>query len=215
MGRTSVDPRWKSVREDGSDFPRNEHPSMQALESGQPVTDAIYNPDDPESHWIKIDAIPRFWTGEGKPYQVYTTFTDITDTKRLEQRLLKAKQKAEESDQLKSAFLANTSHEIRTPLNGIMGHIDLALSNNLSDEWRQENLEGLQISKTSGALLISIIQDILDLSKIEAGQMIVNDNESLSLQATMSQTASLANTLIVSKKKTITFSGISSSSNMS
>ena len=211
MGRTSVDPRWKSVREDGSDFPGHEHPSMQALQSGQPVVDAImgvYHPEDPERHWIKIDAIPRFRAGETKPYQVYATFTDITDTKRFEQRLLNAKRKAEESDQLKSAFLANMSHEIRTPLNGIMGHIDLALSNNLSEKWRNENLEGLQISKTSGALLISIIQDILDLSKIEAGQMIVNDSESFSLQDTMSQTTSLANTLIVSKQKTITFSAI-------
>lgn len=63
------------------------------------------------------------------------------------------------------------SHSSRTPLNGIMGHIDLILSNALDEESREENLEGLQVAMDSGKLLLSIIQDILDLSKIEAGQL--------------------------------------------
>ena len=134
-GRTSVDPRWKSIREDGSDFPGSEHPSMVALQTGQPVLNAtmgVFSPKSNENHWIKIDAVPRFKPGEEdtkKPWQVFTTFTDITETKRFEYKLLRAKEKAEEADKLKSAFLANMSHEIRTPINGIMGYIDLALSN--------------------------------------------------------------------------------------
>lgn len=107
---------------------------------------------------------------ETKPYQVYATFTDITETKNSACQLLIAKEAAEAADKLKSAFLANVSHEICTPLNGIMGHIDLALSNNLADEYRAENLEGLHIAEDSGKLLILIIEDILALSKIEAGQ---------------------------------------------
>jgi len=226
MGRTSVDPRWKASKQDGSDFPGPEHPSMVALKTGKPctnVTMGVFSPKSNETRWIKVDAVPRFKSsrsnsnGEGgdenanqeeepqKPWQVHATFTDITETKRFEHKLLRAKEKAQQSDKLKSAFLANMSHEIRTPLNGIMGHIDLALSNGLSEPWRQENLEGLRIAKGSGSLLLSIIQDILDLSKIEAGQMVINLDESFSMKSTVDQTSSLAMALIKSKNKGIAF----------
>ena len=91
--------------------------------------------------------------------------------------------------------------EIRTPLNGIIGHIDLALANNLEEAFRAENLEGLKIARGGGELLISIIQDILDLSKIEAGQMDLNNDESFSLQAVTSQTKSLADTILKQRNK--------------
>lgn len=82
--------------------------------------------------------------------------------------LEKAKIKAEESDKLKSAFLANMSHEIRTPMNGIMGFAELLKSGNLSPE---ENKNYIEIIEKSGTRLLSIINDIVDISKIEAGQM--------------------------------------------
>lgn len=209
MGRQSIDPRWKAIRADGSDFPGEDHPAMVALSTGQPqenVTMGIFHPGDDEHHWIKVDAIPRFHKNDTtKPFQVYATFTDITDERKFAQEILKAKAKAQHADQLKSAFLANMSHEIRTPLNGIMGYIDLALSNGLSTACREENLDGLQIARSSGELLLSIIQDILDLSKIEAGQMEVNRDESFSLRELVEQTSSLAQTLIAAKGKDIEF----------
>jgi signal transduction histidine kinase/ActR/RegA family two-component response regulator len=82
--------------------------------------------------------------------------------------LQKAKIKAEESDKLKSAFLANMSHEIRTPMNGIMGFAELLKENNLSSEQQKEYIE---IIEKSGIRLLNIINDIVDISKIEAGQM--------------------------------------------
>ena len=85
--------------------------------------------------------------------------------------LEKAKVKAEESDKLKSAFLANMSHEIRTPMNGIMGFAELLKSGNLSPE---ENKNYIEIIQKSGTRLLSIINDIVDISKIEAGQMKVS-----------------------------------------
>ena len=85
--------------------------------------------------------------------------------------LEKAKVKAEESDKLKSAFLANMSHEIRTPMNGIMGFAELLKSGNLSPE---ENKNYIEIIEKSGTRLLSIINDIVDISKIEAGQMKVS-----------------------------------------
>jgi PAS domain S-box-containing protein len=203
MGRTSVDPRWKSVREDGSDYPGESHPSMSALKTGQAVTNAImgvYHPADETQHWISIDAIPLFKPNEDKPFQVYTTFTDITQQKNVERNMLCAKEKAEEADKLKSAFLANMSHEIRTPLNGIMGHIDIALSNKLSPEYRLENIEGLEVARESGYLLVSIINDILDLSKIEAGQMAIG-SQPFSLRNMLDQTMKVGHILIKSRKK--------------
>lgn len=86
-------------------------------------------------------------------------------------QLQKAKVKAEESDQLKSAFLANMSHEIRTPMNGIMGFTELLKEANLSSEEKKDYIE---IIEKSGNRLLTIINDIVDISKIEAGQMNVS-----------------------------------------
>ena len=88
-GRTSLDPRWKTIYEDGSDFPGERHPSMQALQSGQRITDVtmgVFNPADNTHHWIAINAVPQFRPGDDKPYQVYTTFTDISERRQLEQQ---------------------------------------------------------------------------------------------------------------------------------
>ena len=90
---------------------------------------------------------------------------DITELKETEAKLIKAKDKAEESDRLKSAFLANMSHEIRTPLNAIVGFSNLLA-------YAQEESERAQyigIVEENNELLLQLISDILDLSKIEAG----------------------------------------------
>ncbi len=83
-----------------------------------------------------------------------------------------AKVKAEESDQLKSAFLANMSHEIRTPMNGIIGFSELLLSD--EDPSEDERIEYLKMIQSNGKQLLSLINDIIDLSKIEANQISLN-----------------------------------------
>lgn len=90
---------------------------------------------------------------------------DITDRKRVEEEVVKARIKAEESDKLKSAFLANMSHEIRTPLNAIVGFSKL-ISESETEEEKQQYAE---IIDSNSELLLQLINDILDISKIEAG----------------------------------------------
>lgn len=93
---------------------------------------------------------------------------DITHRVENERNLKEAKEKAEESDRLKSAFLANMSHEIRTPMNSIIGFSDLLLDKTLPEEIRDEYLS---LIKGSGNSLLSLIEDIIDFAKIEAGQL--------------------------------------------
>jgi PAS domain S-box-containing protein len=107
---------------------------------------------------------------EEKEY-AFAFIRDIADRKLREENLRKAKEKAEEADKLKSAFLANMSHEIRTPMNAIIGFSDLLLQDETS---REEKTEFVSIIKNSGDTLLKLIDDIIDISLIEAGQMKMN-----------------------------------------
>ncbi len=100
--------------------------------------------------------------------------TDISARKHNEKELILAKEKAEESDRLKSAFLANMSHEIRTPMNGILGFSSLLKDKGLSEIKQQDYI---QVIEKSGKRLLYIINNLIDISKIEAGQMSVFNAE--------------------------------------
>ncbi len=99
---------------------------------------------------------------------------NITEKKRMMEELVIAKERAEESDKLKMAFLANMSHEIRTPMNGIMGFLDLLQNPDLTATNR---LNYLSIARKSSERLLSTINDIIEISKIEAGQTEINLSE--------------------------------------
>lgn len=99
---------------------------------------------------------------------LHTVWRDITERKKAEENIRAALEKAEESDRLKSAFLANMSHEIRTPMNGIMGFARLLRKKDLSGEKQEKYLD---VIEKSSERMLNIINDLIDISKIESGQM--------------------------------------------
>lgn len=110
---------------------------------------------------------------DGKPWVIIGSLLSITRRKKNEEELIAAKNKAIQSDKLKSAFLANMSHEIRTPLNAIVGFSSILLE--AEDE--SERAEYAQIIDTNSKLLLQLISDILDFSKIESGTLEFNYSE--------------------------------------
>ena len=113
-----------------------------------------------------------FMDDKGKPSEIAVLARDITELKRNELELLKAKEHAERSLKVKEGFLANMSHEIRTPMNGVIGMIDLLGETPLNMEQKDYVLT----IKRSSETLLDILNDILDLSKIEAGKMELHES---------------------------------------
>lgn len=117
--------------------------------------------------WVEAQATIETRDEQNRPLTLVGSSLVITDRKRMEEELMSAKDRAEESNRLKSAFLANMSHEIRTPLNAIIGFSNILAST----EEEQEKQEYINIIESNNTLLLQLISDILDLSKIEAGTL--------------------------------------------
>ncbi len=126
-----------------------------------------YRCKDGGTKWGELIVTP-YLNSDDELIGIHGVTRDITDRKITEQELIKAKEKAEESDRLKSAFLANMSHEIRTPMNGILGFANLLRKKEVKPEKQKEYLD---LIEKSGERMLSIINDIIDISKIESGQM--------------------------------------------
>ncbi len=121
---------------------------------------------DGKTYWYRIQS--SGYEHEGHIYRD-GLLIDITEQKQLEQQLINARNKAEESDRLKSTFMANMSHEIRTPMNAIIGFLEFMI--NEDDMPAGEQKEYMRIVSSNANQLLKLIGDILDISKIDAGQM--------------------------------------------
>lgn len=153
--------------EDGRELALEELPAYRSAIKGEIVTNQVLNVErDGVPQWLIFNAAPLFVSG--KQFGAVLSMFDITSRKATEQLLVKAKEKAEESDRFKSMFIANISHEIRTPMSGILGFADLLKDPDISPDTQKTYVDAII---SSGNRMLNIINDLINISKIEAGQI--------------------------------------------
>ncbi len=155
------------TRADGSPYPADECPSYRSIRGelgGTHVDDEVLWRADGTSFPAEYWCHPVIT--DGRTVGAVVTFLDITQRKRAEEELIRVKDLAETANLAKGRFLANMSHEIRTPLNGVIGMVELLLESRLAPEQRR----CAEIVRESAATLRSMLDHVLDLSKIEAGK---------------------------------------------
>ena len=196
-GKKAIDPAWNFVYEDLTPMKVEDYPVSKVLATQKPLWNyitGIIKPDLNDVTWVNVNAIPVF-ADNNELSKIVINFVDITERKRMEQKIvedawelenanqelqkaketaLKAQHTAEAANQAKSIFLANMSHELRTPLNGILGYAQILQRDK---SLTAQQLKAIKTMRRSGEHLLTLLNDILDLSKIEAGQMEIQPNE--------------------------------------
>jgi PAS domain S-box-containing protein len=179
QGRTSMDPRWRTVLPDGRDLPGDQHPAMVALRTGRPVSDVtmgVLHPGEAEHRWILVSSTPRLRPGEAEPYEVSTTFTDITALERageqirrlnaeLEQRVRERTAQLEATVHELESFSYSVSHDLRAPLRGIDG-FSQALLEDFGDRLDDTGRGYVKRVRASTQRMGHLIDDLLKLSRV-------------------------------------------------
>ncbi|MFW6361016.1 MAG: ATP-binding protein [Spirochaetota bacterium] len=176
---THLDPQviFKDVKvlhRNGETAVQSKLPSIVSLKEGRKIRNYELKVirSDGSYRWLSVNSEPLFRAGEVAPYAAVATFRDITENRKIVQEIERARQIAEEASKSKSRFLANISHEIRTPLSGVMGMTDILLGSELNTEQREQ----LLLMKDAEESLLDIINKVLELSKIESGNIIIENN---------------------------------------
>ncbi len=195
LGKTSLDKRWRAIREDGSDFGGEEHPAMITLRTGEPVTGVTMGIFDDHHHdyrWISIISIPDVDKTNGKLLGVFVIFRDITSLILQEQQVKKAKKIAEDVSKLKSSIIANIGHEFRTPITGIMGFANL-----ISDQSEDPNiLDAARSIGQSANRLHHTLESLLEYSYLDSNAIEYRPKHivlSAALRAVLEETREHAN----------------------
>ncbi|MEJ7590550.1 MAG: ATP-binding protein [Planctomycetaceae bacterium] len=173
--------RLEDLNQSFNEFTARVHPhdltevmsnAQKHLDGLTPIYAAEFRIRQKNGDWRWVQAHGRLMQRDqnGRPLRMLGTMADISDRKRTEEELVNARVMADTANRSKSEFLANMSHEIRTPLTSILGYADLLSVPGLSVV---ETADNIAIIKSAGSHLMTIINDVLDLSKIEAGKMTV------------------------------------------
>ncbi len=145
----------------------------QVMDSGKPIVNRIiyFEDEGVDGFWMEVNKIP-IKDERGVITMIVAIYRDVSDMIRIETELKNARDRARESDRLKTSFLANMSHEIRTPMNGILGFANLLRDPDLDVEKRDMYLKHIEHSSMQ---LMNIIDDIIDIAKIESGQLKISN----------------------------------------
>ncbi|NIJ45154.1 two-component system CheB/CheR fusion protein [Wenyingzhuangia heitensis] len=197
-GKVAIDPIWKFVYEDNTTIPVEDYPVMRILKNKKVLKDMTLGVLRKENDlvWLMVNGFPVF-DENGEIKEVIISFIDITEIKLSAQELLKAKDKAEIANIYKNQFLANMSHEIRTPMNGVVGFADLLDDDDIDAVTRKNYIN---IIKNSSSQLLNLINDIIDISKIEANELTV-DQKNCDLIELLKNTESTFNEIKKQKDK--------------
>jgi PAS domain S-box-containing protein len=150
------------------DTPEHPCPMTQIKQTHQPVIlEHVHTDRDGHRRNMEVHGYPIL-DAKGKVTQMIEYSLDITDRKQAEQQLIEAREAAETANRAKSDFLSNMSHELRTPLNGVLGYVQILLRDASLNADQKQSLAAVQ---TCGEQLLVLINDILDLAKIERGQL--------------------------------------------
>lgn len=153
MGRSSIDPRWQAIHEDGSPFPGEDHPAMIALRSGKEVRGAIMgvnNPQKSTTTWIRINAMPQFLAGNERPFEVHATFEDITEQKQFLQSLQESEDHYRQLfEEMPGAFAL---HEIMCDEQGVPCNYRFLKVNRMF-----EKLTGLRAQEIIGKTVLEVL----------------------------------------------------------
>ncbi len=188
------------VKEDGSSLPYSELPGIITLEQGIPFHDYVLGVSDRNNgtKWLSITSKPLKLHKDGEQAAL-VTISDITERKKMEQTIIQAKEAAEKANLTKSDFLSKMSHELRTPLNGILGFAQLL---EIDETLNEEQQDFVQEILSGGKHLLSLINDILDLSRIDTGQLKVSIEE-VDLLTIINECIHIVQPLVMKKRITI------------
>lgn len=160
---------WNGFKIDGTPFSSDDWQLARSIKNGERIVGEEMKIKRGDSTYgvLSVSSAP-IYNRDGRIIAGVCAFIDITEKKNNENELRIAKEAAESASLAKTRFLANMSHEIRTPLGVITGHLDLLLSGKQSEA---ERLEALQVMKRNADLLENLIEDLLDLSRVETGKL--------------------------------------------
>ena len=183
LGRTSVDPRWNAIHEDGSPYPGEDHPVMRTLRDGRPCSGNVMGVHKPDGslRWISINVEPLCRPEETKPYAVVATFVDITERRNaeneirrlnveLESRVRERTMQLEAANEELEAFSYSVSHDLRTPLRAISGFSRILLEDH-AERLDAQAMQYLGRIRSATERMQLLIGDLLNLSRVSRAEV--------------------------------------------
>jgi PAS domain S-box-containing protein len=166
----------EAIHEDGSDFPFDEHPAFLAFKTGKPVEKAllgISNPIEKQRKWIVINSVPEFRQNETNPFRVFSTFTEITELKNVQDELKKSRNELKDLNAAKDKFFSIVAHDLKSPFHGLLGYSSI-LEESFDELDREEIKRFISHITSATKNLYNLTSQLLTWSRLQTGRMEFN-----------------------------------------